>query len=76
MSITQIEELVVARTIVCAEVGVVAAGAAIGQVLIPEPILGAVVGSVAGQVLSSMLWREVQPMVERQHDRLRLAQLL
>ena len=76
MSITQIEELVDARTIVCAEVGVVAAGAAIGQVLIPVPILGAVVGSVAGQVLSSMLWREVKPMVERQLDRLRLAQLL
>lgn len=55
-----IEELVDAGTIVCAEVGMVAAGAAIGQALIPVPILGALVGSVAGQVLSSMLSREVQ----------------
>jgi hypothetical protein len=55
-----LEELVDSGTIVCAEVGMVAAGAAIGQALIPVPILGALIGSVAGQVLSSMLSREVQ----------------
>lgn len=55
-----IGKLVDAGTIVCAEVGMVAAGAAIGQGLIPVPILGALIGSIAGQVLSSLLPREVE----------------
>lgn len=55
-----LEQLVDTGCVVCAEVGMVAAATAIGQVLIPVPVLGALVGSVAGQVLSSILLREVQ----------------
>lgn len=55
-----LEQLVDSGCMVCAEVGMVAAATAIGQALIPIPILGALVGSIAGQVLSSILSREVQ----------------
>lgn len=55
-----LEQLVDTGCMVCAEVGMVAAATAVGQVVIPVPVLGALVGSIAGQVLSSILPREVQ----------------
>lgn len=55
-----LEQLVDTGCMVCAEVGMVAAATAVGQALIPVPVLGALVGSIAGQVLSSILSREVK----------------
>jgi hypothetical protein len=59
-----LEQLVDTGCMVCAEVGMVAAATAIGQTLIPVPVLGALLGAVAGQVLSSILSREVQESAE------------
>ncbi|MFS2162587.1 hypothetical protein [Variovorax sp. Varisp62] len=55
-----LEQLVDTGCMVCAEVGMVAAATAIGQAVIPVPVLGALIGSIAGQVLSSILARQVQ----------------
>jgi len=54
------EQLIDSGCMVCAEVGMVAAATAIGQVVIPVPVVGALIGSIAGQVLASILSREVQ----------------
>lgn len=48
-------ELVDTGCIVCSEVAIVAAAAALGQTLIPIPIAGAMIGSIAGQVLAGLL---------------------
>lgn len=55
-----LEQLIDTGCIVCAEVGMVAAATAIGQAAIPVPILGALIGSIAGQTLASILRREHQ----------------
>lgn len=55
-----LEQLVDTGCMMCAEVGMVSAATVMGQILIPVPILGALVGSVAGQVLSNILAREVE----------------
>jgi hypothetical protein len=43
----------------CAEAGLVGAAAALGQALIPIPLLGAVAGGMAGRVLASLLSKEL-----------------
>lgn len=45
---------------VCSEVAIVGICTAVGQTLIPVPILGAVLGSIAGKVLSSYLGNKVR----------------
>lgn len=55
-----LEQFVDTGCMVCAEVAMVAAATAIGQALIPIPVLGALVGSIAGQTLSSILSNELQ----------------
>lgn len=45
--------------IVCAESAIVGICAATGQVLIPVPVLGAVIGSVAGQMLAQFTSSEI-----------------
>lgn len=55
-----LEQLVDTGCIVCAEAGMVAAAAVIGQAVIPVPILGAFIGSLAGQTLSSILKKELK----------------
>lgn len=41
--------------LVCSEVGLVAGAALLGQSVIPVPVLGAFIGSVAGQVLAGLV---------------------
>lgn len=55
-----LEELVDTGCMVCSEVGMVAAGAVIGQALIPVPVLGALIGTLAGKTLASILQDEVK----------------
>ncbi|NJN00160.1 MAG: hypothetical protein HC793_00280 [Aquincola sp.] len=49
------EALVDTGLFVCSDVAIVAGCTALGQALIPVPILGAVVGSLAGKVLSHLI---------------------
>jgi hypothetical protein len=53
-------ELVDAGMFVCSDVAIVAGCAAAGQALIPVPVLGAVIGSLAGKVLSQLLSKQLQ----------------
>lgn len=64
-------QLVDSGCLVCSEVGMVAAASAIGQALIPVPILGALVGALAGQVLSSILAREVEGSAKAISERIK-----
>ncbi|MCF2151034.1 hypothetical protein IQ276_032345 [Desmonostoc muscorum LEGE 12446] len=46
------EEFVELSLFACADSAIVATGAAIGQALIPIPVVGAVIGSIAGRIVS------------------------
>ncbi|PHM11264.1 hypothetical protein [Nostoc sp. 'Peltigera malacea cyanobiont' DB3992] len=46
------EEFVELSLFACADSAIVATGAAIGQALIPIPVIGAVIGSIAGRIVS------------------------
>lgn len=50
-----LNELISLGTVVCAESAIVGIATAAGQTLIPIPVLGAVVGSVAGKMLADLL---------------------
>lgn len=50
-----LDELVSLGTVVCAESAIVGIATAAGQTLIPIPVVGAVVGSVAGKMLADFL---------------------
>jgi len=50
-----LDELISLGTVVCAESAIVGIATAAGQTLIPIPILGAVVGSVAGKMFAEFL---------------------
>lgn len=54
------EQLIDTGCMAFAEVGMVAAATAAGQVVIPLPVVGALVGSIAGQVLASILADQVE----------------
>ena len=49
------DQFVSLGTVVCAESAIVGVATAAGQVLIPIPVIGAVVGSVAGKMLAEFL---------------------
>lgn len=49
------DELISLGTVVCAESAIVGIATAAGQTLIPIPVVGAVVGSVAGKMLAEFL---------------------
>lgn len=49
------EELVELGLVVCGESAIVGIATAVGQTLIPVPILGALIGSVAGSMLNNIL---------------------
>lgn len=53
------DELIEGGLIVCAESSLVAAGAIIGQTMIPIPVLGTLVGSIAASQLSSIIKGEL-----------------
>jgi hypothetical protein len=53
-------QLVDAGLFVCSDVAMVGVCTAVGQALIPVPVLGALVGSVAGKVLSSVLEHQLR----------------
>jgi hypothetical protein len=46
------EEFVELSLFVCADSAIVAAGASIGQTLIPIPVVGAIIGTIAGRMVS------------------------
>ncbi|MHC5676761.1 hypothetical protein [Nostoc sp.] len=48
------EEFVELSLFACADSAIVATGAAIGQALIPVPVIGAVIGSIAGRIVSDL----------------------
>jgi hypothetical protein len=48
------EEFVELSLFACADSAIVATGAAIGQALIPIPVVGAVIGSIAGRIVSNL----------------------
>jgi hypothetical protein len=50
-----LDELISLGTVVCAESAIVGIATAAGQALIPVPVIGAVVGSVAGKMLAEFL---------------------
>ncbi|QTD35683.1 hypothetical protein [Pseudomonas fluorescens] len=50
-----LDELVSLGTVVCAESAIVGIATAAGQTLIPIPVVGAIVGSVAGKMFSELL---------------------
>ena len=54
-----LEELIDSGCIVCSEVAIVSVATAVGQTVIPIPIVGGLVGSVAGSVLASILKKEI-----------------
>lgn len=56
--------------VVCSEVGLVASGALLGQAIIPIPVLGAFLGSVAAQVLSGIVSGKVKGAAEAIQNRL------
>lgn len=58
---------------VCADVAIVGICTAIGQAAIPVPILGAVIGSIAGKVLSSCLGNKVRAARARIENRMQTA---
>lgn len=53
------DELIEGGMIVCAESSLVAVGAIIGQTMIPIPVLGTLLGSLAATQLSSIIKREL-----------------
>jgi hypothetical protein len=55
-----LEELIDLGLIVCSESAIVALATAAGQTLIPVPILGAVIGSLAGKILAEFAIGKVQ----------------
>lgn len=55
----ELEELVDAGMLMTSQVGMVSAASLVGQALIPVPLLGAFLGSMAGKVLSDMLEEHV-----------------
>lgn len=54
-----LEGLIDSGCIVCSEVAIVSVATAVGQAVIPIPILGGLIGSLAGSILSSILKQEV-----------------
>ena len=53
------EQLIDSSCMAFAEVGMVAAATAVGQAVIPLPVVGALVGSIAGQALATVLANQV-----------------
>ena len=64
------EQLIDSSCMVFAEVGMVAAATAVGQAVIPVPLLGALIGSIAGQALASVLAKQVEGAEAAIHARL------
>lgn len=62
-------ELVDAGLFVCSDVAIVAGCTAAGQALIPVPVLGAVIGSLAGKVLSHVLSKQLKGATRAIEDR-------
>jgi hypothetical protein len=58
---------------VCSDIAIVGICTAIGQAAIPVPILGAVIGSIAGKVLSSCLGNKVRAARARIEARMQAA---
>lgn len=58
---------------VCSDVAIVGICTAVGQAVIPVPILGAVIGSVAGKVLSSCLGNMVRAARTKIENRMKMA---
>lgn len=58
---------------VCSDVAIVGICTAVGQAVIPVPILGAVIGSVAGKVLSSCLGNKVRAARAKIENRMNAA---
>ena len=58
---------------VCSDVAIVGICTAVGQAVIPVPILGAVIGSVAGKVLSSCLGHKVRAASAKIENRMKVA---
>jgi hypothetical protein len=54
--------LVDAGLFVCSDIAIVAGCTAAGQALIPVPVLGAVIGSLAGKVLALLLAKQLKGM--------------
>lgn len=54
-----LDELLDQGTLVCSDVALVGLCSVAGQALVPVPILGALIGSIAGKVLSSVLGSQV-----------------
>ncbi|MEI7840812.1 MAG: hypothetical protein WCJ11_09955 [Methylococcaceae bacterium] len=59
------EEFTDLGLIVCAETAIVGLATAVGQTLIPIPILGAVIGSVAGRMLAEFTTGKSEEIAER-----------
>lgn len=59
------EEFTDLGLIVCAETAIVGLATAVGQTLIPIPILGSVIGSVAGKMLAEFTTGKSQELAER-----------
>lgn len=68
-SITK-EELVDAGLFVCSDVALIGVCTAAGQAVIPIPVLGAVIGSIAGKCLSSLLERKLKGVAKAIQQRL------
>ncbi|WP_323143577.1 hypothetical protein [Massilia phyllosphaerae] len=58
---------------VCSDVAIVGICTAVGQAVIPVPILGAVIGSIAGKVLSSCLGNKVRAAHAKIENRMKVA---
>lgn len=58
---------------VCSDVAIVGICTAVGQAVIPVPILGAVIGSIAGKVLSSCLGNKVRAARAKIENRMKVA---
>ncbi len=59
------EEFIDLGLIVCAETAIVGLATAVGQTLIPIPILGSVIGSIAGRTLAEFTTGKSQELAER-----------
>ncbi|MDR2013997.1 MAG: hypothetical protein LBP99_00020 [Azoarcus sp.] len=68
-----LDQLLDGGMFVCSDAALVGLGAAAGQVLIPVPVLGAVVGSLAGKVLSQIAAGQIKGLQEAIDARMRQA---
>lgn len=62
------DEFVDLGMIVCAESAIVGVSTAVGQALIPIPVLGAVIGSLAGKMVAEFTTGQNDKVAQRLHD--------